>query len=227
MPPSSPTGTPSFPGEGSARLSPWLEELRSGNPRAVDELVPLLYAELRGMARRRLRLEWRRHTLSTTALVHEVYLKLHRQRRIAAEDRAAFLTVAGNTMRQILVEHARARKRLKRGRGAAPLPLDAARDQPLFLDDAEVEELLALDAALERLEHLDPRAAEVVKHRFFAGLTLDETAEVLGVSKKTVQRSWTTARAWLRKEVAGAGGTPAGGTPAGGTPAGASPAETP
>jgi len=204
-----------------------LQEAGEGDKGAEDRLLPLVYEELQAIAHRHLRRERPGHTLNTTALVHEVYLKLHRQRRIAAEDRAAFLTVAGNTMRQILVEHARARKRLKRGRGAAPLPLDAARDQPLFLDDAEVEERLALDAALERRAHLDPRAAEVVKHRFFAGLTLDETAEVLGVSKKTVQRSWTTARAWLRKEVAGAGGTPAGGTPAGGTPAGASPAETP
>ncbi|MEM8934428.1 MAG: ECF-type sigma factor [Acidobacteriota bacterium] len=177
----------------------WIERLRAGEQGALDELVPRLYDELRSMARHRMRGERRQVTLGTTVLVHEAYMKLRQQRKIDSADRAQFLAVAGVTMRRILVDAARARRRDKRGGDAEAVPLE---DVEPFLGDAEAEELLALDDALERLAVIHPRGAEVVSHRFFTGLTLDESAEVLGVSTKTVQRDWLTARAWLRKEVA-------------------------
>jgi RNA polymerase sigma factor (TIGR02999 family) len=126
-------------------------------------------------------------------------LRLVQQRRLAAADRDAFLSIAGATMRRILVDHARARKRLKRGGQNRPEPLDP--DMEALLSPVEVDEVLAIDLALDRLAQLDERAAHVVECRIFGGLTLEETARVLNVSTKSVQRSWTAARAWLRKEV--------------------------
>ena len=116
-----------------------------------------------------------------------------------AAHRTQFLAIASHTMRRILVDYARARKRLKRGSGQAPLPLEEAR---AFLTDQQADEVLALDEALARLAHANPRGSKVVEHRFYSGLTLEETAEVLGISVKTVQRDWLTARAWLRREIA-------------------------
>ncbi|MEM1178590.1 MAG: ECF-type sigma factor [Acidobacteriota bacterium] len=165
----------------------------------LDALMPSLYDDLRRLARGRLRGEAQNWTLSTTALVHEAYLRLRNQRRIASEDRSHFLAVAGMTMRRVLVDYARARRRTKRGGGVRPVPLEEV--EP-FLTDHEVTEVLALDEALDRLKNIDPRGAEVVTHRFFTGLTLEESADVLGVSSKTVQRSWLMARAWLRREIA-------------------------
>ncbi len=176
----------------------WLERLRSGDGEAVDEIVPRLYDELRRMAHLRLLRERRDHTLKTTALVNEAYLKLQRQRRIRAEDRQQFLAVAGNVMRQVLVDYARGRRRDKRGGGVTPLPLEEAE---IVLSESDAEQLLDLDHALTALAEINPEGAEVVQHRFFAGLSLDETAEVLGVSKRTVQRKWLAARAWLRREL--------------------------
>jgi RNA polymerase sigma factor (TIGR02999 family) len=132
--------------------------------------------------------------------VHEAYLRLLRQRHIAAGDREEFLGIAAHTMRRILVDHARGRARLKRGGRETPVPLDERCDPPL-LTDLEAEEVLAVDVALDRLEQLDVRARQVVEHRVFAGLTLEETAQALGISARSVQRTWTTARAWLRKEI--------------------------
>lgn len=145
---------------------------------ALDALVPSLYDELRRLARGRLRGEHQNWTLSTTVLVHEAYLRLRRQRKVDDGDRGHFLAVAGLTMRRVLVDYARARRRDKRGGGVRPVPLD---DVEPFLTDGEASEILALDSALERLAEVDPRGAEVVTHRFFTGLTLDESAEVLGV----------------------------------------------
>ena len=184
----------------ASEVTEWIERLRQGEEGALDELIPLLYAELCRIAHGRMRGERSDHTLSTTALVHEAYLKLRRERRVNVADRSQFLAAAGNTMRRILVDHARARTRKKRGGGRRPISLDDA--EPLF-DVAKAEEILALDDALSRLESANPRGVEVVVHRVFSGLTSDETAELLGVSSKTVQRSWVAARAWLRKEVAG------------------------
>jgi RNA polymerase sigma factor (TIGR02999 family) len=164
--------------------------------------VPLVYDELRRIARRELSRERRGHTLSATALVHEVYLRLLQQRALAAVDHGEFLGIAGATMRRILVDHARARLRQKRGGKERPEPLGPGEDPPL-LSPVEVEEVLAIDQALDRLARLDERARRVVECRIFGGLTLEETARVLDLSAKTVQRTWTTARAWLRKEIGG------------------------
>lgn len=185
----------------AGEVTRWLEELRAGDPAAVDQLVPLLYDELRAVARRRLRSERRDHTLDTTALVHETYFKLERQRRIPASDRAEFLAIAGHTMRRILVDHARTRSRKKRGGGERALPLD---DVEPFLTHEEAQELVTLDEALSALAKVNPEGAEVVQHRFFGGLTLGETAKLQGTSVKSVQRKWVAARAWLRKEIGAA-----------------------
>ncbi|MEZ5417013.1 MAG: ECF-type sigma factor [Vicinamibacterales bacterium] len=175
-----------------------LRELRAGTPGAIDRLVPLLYDDLRRLARQRLRGERDDHTLDTTALVHEAYLRLNGQRRVSAADRSEFFAAASNTMRRVLVDYARGRRRLKRGDGQATVPLD---DVEPFLSERAVDETLALDDALARLEARHPRAARVFEQRLFGGLSLDEIAGTQGMSTKTVQRDWEAARAWLRKEV--------------------------
>jgi len=130
--------------------------------------------------------------------VNEVYLKLVQQEQIKAQDRTQFFAIAGHTMRRILVDYARTRKRLKRGGGQAPVLLEEA---AFFLTETEAEEVLVLDEALDRLTAVNPRGSQVIQYRFYSGLTLEETAEVMQVSVKTVQRTWTAALAWLRKEV--------------------------
>jgi RNA polymerase sigma factor (TIGR02999 family) len=187
---------------GRSAITLWLERLHAGDPEALERLVPLMYDQLRDVARRQLRRESRQHTLSATALVHEVYLRLVQQRQIDAGDRDAFLAIAAQTMRRILVDHARRRQRQKRGGGGIAAQLDEAL-APALLADREVDELLAVDRLLTKLSELDARAAQVVEYRIFAGLTLEETAAALHMSVKTVQRSWAAARAWLRKEIAG------------------------
>ena len=167
--------------------------------RSADEIVTRLYDELRSLARAHLRRERTGHTLDTTGLVNEAYLRLAPQGGLGDLDRGRFFAAASVTMRRILVDYARRRNRVKRGDGAIAVPLEEAE---ALLSDAEAEEVLALDEALDRLEAVNPRGAAVVHHRFFAGLSLEETAELLEVSIKTVQRDWLTARAWLRKEVA-------------------------
>jgi RNA polymerase sigma factor (TIGR02999 family) len=181
-------------------VTEWLARWRAGEEAAIEHLVPLVYDELRQAARRQLRRESRDHTLSPTALVHETYLRLLGQRRLTATDRKSLLAVAGHTMRRILVDYARARTRLKRGGTARPVSLEPGEDAAL-LTQIEAEEVLAMDAALTRLARLNERAWRVVECRVFAGLTLEETAEVLAISSKSVQRTWTAARAWLRKEM--------------------------
>lgn len=168
--------------------------------RSVDDLVARHYDDLRRIAHAYLRRERTGVgiTLQTTGLVSEAYLRFATLTGIGPEERTRFFAVASRTMRRILIDHARRRSRLKRGANVEALTLEGD-DWPL--SDDEADELLALDDALVRLERLDPRCAEVVQHRFFGGLTLDETAEALGVSAKTVQREWLAARAWLRKEV--------------------------
>ena len=165
----------------------------------LDALLPRLYDELRRLARGRMRGERQNLTLSTTALVHEAYLKLRDQHSLDDAGRTRFLAAAGVTMRRILVDAARHRRRAKRGGGERPVPLEEV--EP-FLGESQADEILALDEALDRLARINPRGAEVVQHRFFTGLSLEESAELLGVSSKTVQRDWLAARAWLRKEVA-------------------------
>lgn len=180
-------------------LSTSLRRLAEGDASALDRVVHLLYDELRELARRRLRSERGDHTLGATALVNEAYLRLARQNKIDAESRTQFFAVAAKTMRRVLVDYARTRKRVKRGSDPQRVPLD---DALPFLSDEEADELLSLEDALVRLAEANPRAAEVVEHRFFSGLTVEEIASMRGVSSKTVQRDWVLARAWLRKEVA-------------------------
>ncbi|MGI9175307.1 MAG: ECF-type sigma factor [Rhodothermales bacterium] len=180
------------------QITQWLQRLHDGDEAALEHLMPLLYDELRLLARKQLRGEWPGHTLLTTDLVGEVYLRLVEQRRLRAADRPQFFAIAAITMRRILVDYARTRKRLKRGGGQVPIPLEEAEQ---FLTEQEADEVLALDAALERLAVLEPRAVQVVQCRFYSGLTLEETAQALDVSARTVQRDWIAARAWLRKEI--------------------------
>ena len=181
-------------------LTRWLDALRAGDSAALDEIVRVLYDELRTLARSRLRAERAEHTLSATALVNEVYLKLAAHDRIGAASRTQFMAVAANTMRRILVDYARTRNRKKRGGGETPIPLEEV--EP-FLSKDEADEILALDEAIARLAERNPRAAKVVEQRFYAGLSLVEIAQLLGISDRTVRRDWLVARAWLRKEVAG------------------------
>jgi RNA polymerase sigma-70 factor, ECF subfamily len=174
-----------------------LISLSRGDREALNELVPLVYDELRAIARRRLYHEREGHTLDTTALVHEAYLKLIRLDRVQWESRAHFLAIAAQAMRNILVSHARSRKRLKRGGGAPHVPLEEVPD----LRSEDVDRILGLDAALERLAALNPRHARIVEYRFFGGMTAEETAAVLGVSLGTVKRDWSLLRKWLGREL--------------------------
>jgi RNA polymerase sigma-70 factor (ECF subfamily) len=166
---------------------------------SIDELIARHYDELRLVAHSYLRRERPGNTLQTTGLVNEAYLRLASLAGLGPDERTRFFAIMSTTMRRVLVDHARRRGRLKRGAAAEPVSLEHA--EPVF-SEAEAEELVSLDDALTRLESINPRGSEVVQHRFFGGLTLEETAVLLGVSAKTVQRDWLAARAWLRKEVA-------------------------
>lgn len=163
------------------------------NAAGLDELVPQLYAELRAIARRQRRRERADHTLDTTAVIHEAYLRLAAQRCDQWEDRARFLAAAAGMMRRVLVDHARRRRTAKRG--AAPVRVSL--DDRIGLLDVRDETLLALDDALAQLGQLDGRLARVVECRFFGGLTEQETATALGVTDRTVRRDWIKARGWL------------------------------
>lgn len=168
-----------------------------GDAGALDACFPLVYDELRRLAGRYLRAEGEGHTLQPTALVHEAYLRLVGQRNVDWRNGAQFLGVAAEMMRRILVNHAVARRTAKRG-GDAPR---VALDETLRVLEADDVDLLALDGALEVLATVDARASRVVELRFFGGLGIEETAEVLGVSPATVKRDWSVARAWLRREL--------------------------
>lgn len=186
-------------------------------PRPADELLPLAYDELRGLAGAFLREEKTGHTLQATALVHEAYLKLVGQTRAKFADKAHFLRVAGQAMRRILVDHARIKNAAKRGSGAARLPLDAALDEACARAGGAAE-VVALDGLLDRLAEFDPGKARVVELRFFAGLTSEEAAEALCCSARTVEREWTIARAWLRARLDEHAGPPQGAEPLGSVP---------
>jgi RNA polymerase sigma factor (TIGR02999 family) len=174
-----------------------LSQMAGGDPEALDRLLPVVYDNLRDLARRELRRERQDHTLSATAMVHEAYLRLVQLDNVSWEGRAHFFGAAAVAMRRILISYARTRNAQKRGAGAAHVPLEdvvvAARERPA--------DVLALDEALERLKELDPRQASVVECRFFAGMSLDETAAALGISNATVRRDWALARAWLNREL--------------------------
>jgi RNA polymerase sigma-70 factor, ECF subfamily len=181
----------------SDEISRLLSELPNGGRDVFDRLVPLVYDELRKIARRRLREERRGHTLTTTALVHEAYLELASAGRIAWANRAHFFAVAARVMRRILVDHAVRQRAQKRG-GA---PERVALDDVMLVVHERGEDVVSLDEALERLEATRVRHARIVECRFFGGLSIDETASVLGVSPATVKREWNLARAWLNREL--------------------------
>lgn len=181
-----------------------LVALREGSPGAMDRLIPLVYEQLRRIAHRQLGSEPTGHTLSTTGLVHEAYLKLVDQTHAQWQDRAQFFAIAAGAMRRILVDYARRHRAARRGGGP-----DGAPPIPVSLEDVEIPAaeraavIVALDGALERLARMDARAARVVECRFFGGLTEAETAAALGVSQRTVAREWVAAKAWLHQEVRG------------------------
>ncbi|HWW86289.1 MAG TPA: sigma-70 family RNA polymerase sigma factor [Vicinamibacterales bacterium] len=168
-----------------------------GRAEALDRLLPIVYGELHRLAQRQMRQERAGHTLQATALVHEAYLKLVDQRRVQWRNRAHFFGVAAQVMRRILVDHARSHAAQKRGGGWEALSLD---DAPMIAVEPAVD-VVALDDALNRLGALDVQQAKVVELRYFGGLTIDETAEVLRVSPATVSREWTLAKAWLFGEL--------------------------
>jgi RNA polymerase sigma factor (TIGR02999 family) len=174
-----------------------LDEWGRGNHRALDQLLPLVYSELRSIARRQLRHERPGHMLQPTALVHEAYLRLVDQRQVDWRNRAHFFGVAAQVMRRILVDAARRRNATKRGDGVACVSIDEAVKKPA---PAEIS-VLALDDALGRLETVDPDLARIVELRAFGGLTIEEAALVLKVSASTVKREWRTAKAWLTREL--------------------------
>ena len=167
-----------------------------GDEAARDELIPLVYDTLRRIARYQLRGERAGHTLETTALINEAYLKLVDQ-SVSWENRAHFFGIAARLMRQLLVDYARARQRLKRGGDLQQISITAAGG----LAEERAIDLLALDEALRTLTEVDPQSSHIVELRFFGGLTIEETAQVLGVSTPTVERGWRAARAWLQTEL--------------------------
>jgi len=185
-------------GSSSKVITELLESWSHGDRAAFDELVPLVYDELHRVAGRHLRHERPDHSVQPTALVHEAYLKLIDQRRVQWKNRAHFFGVAARLMRRILVDHARNRRAAKRGGGEPRLTLDEADAVPL---EPEVS-LLALDDALTQLEIIDPRQSQIVELRYFGGLTITETAAVVGVSEATIGREWSVAKAWLFRELA-------------------------
>jgi RNA polymerase sigma-70 factor, ECF subfamily len=179
-----------------------LQEWRDGRQGALDRLMPLVYDELRVMASRHLSREWRVSMLQTTALVSEAYLKLAGQHEVDWQNRAHFYAIAAKVMRRVIVDNARRDLRPKHGAGVAPATLDEAASQPARID-VDAVDALALDAALQKLEAFDPDQSRIVELRFFGGLTVEETANVMGVSPATIKREWTLAKAWLYRELMG------------------------
>ena len=169
----------------------------SGDKAALDKLFPLVYKELRQLAHQYMRRERAGNTLQTSALINEAYIRLVDYKRTRLQDRAHFLAIAAQAMRRILVERARSRTRHKRGGGAQQVSLDEAAN----LVDDQASGIIALDRALTELFAISPRKGQVVELRYFGGLNIDETAEVLGVSSPTVQREWRAAKAWLYKAI--------------------------
>jgi RNA polymerase sigma factor (TIGR02999 family) len=174
-----------------------LLDWNNGQPEALEQLMPLVYDELRHIAKRYLRKEREDHTLQTTALVHEAYIRLIDQKQANWQNRAQFFGVAAQMMRRILVDHARGHQADKRGGGAAKLSLDEAIE---IADQKEVD-LIALDEALNQLAQLDEQQCRVVELRFFAGLTVEEVAAVMKLSPATIKREWSMAKAWLHREL--------------------------
>lgn len=188
-----------LPREASSPVTELLVRWRGGDREALEQLMPLVYEELRRLAHYYLSRERTDHTLQSTALVHEAYLRLTGPNSPQWQNRAHFFGIAAHVMRQILVEYARARGAAKRGGQAVTLTLDDAMSYP---HQSEVD-VVALDNALAELSELDAQQGRIVELRFFAGLTIEDTAEVLGISPATVKRDWVTARAWLFRAMTG------------------------
>ena len=194
---SQPPPSPESPPRSATGVTALLRAWSAGDGAALDALLPLVYGELRGQAERAMRQEAAGHTLQATALVHEVYLRLVDQSQVSVHDRSQFFGIAARCMRQVLVDHARARRAAKRGGAHRAVTLgdgDAMAIEP-------AAEVVAVHEALERLAALDPEQARVVELRYFGGLTIEETATVMGTSPATVKREWAIARAWLRREM--------------------------
>ncbi|HVN78465.1 MAG TPA: sigma-70 family RNA polymerase sigma factor [Terriglobia bacterium] len=183
--------------ERTQEITELLINLSKGDQQAASKLIPIVYGELRRLARHYMRQERQDHTLQTTALVHEAYLRLIEQRQTNWQNRAHFFGIAAQLMRRILLDHARASHAGKRGGGEERLPLE----EGLVFSTEKSVELIALDQALDRLAELSPRQSRIVELRFFGGLSVEETAEVMGIAPKTVKRDWSVARAWLHREV--------------------------
>jgi RNA polymerase sigma factor (TIGR02999 family) len=186
-------------GESSQDVTRLLRDWGNGDENAASKLFPIVYTELRRLARGYMSHERPDHTLQTTALIHEAYLRLAGQTRAKWQNRTQFFAVAAQMMRRILVDHARSRAYQKRGGAAANVPLDV--EQSALIAPERGRELVALDSALERLAAFDARKAKVVELRYFGGLEAQEIADVLGVSAITVTRDWRMAKAWLRQEL--------------------------
>jgi len=174
-----------------------LLEWSRGNGQALDQLTPLVYTELRQLARRHLRHERPEHTIQSTALVHEAYLKLVDQKRVSWHDRDHFFAVASKLMRHVLVSYARARGAAKRGAGQTLL----AFDESIAVSEWRNVDVISLDDALQRLSQMDPQQGQIVELRFFSGLSIESTATVLHISPATVKRDWNVAKAWLYREL--------------------------
>ena len=183
-----------------------LSELQNGDQQAASKLMPLVYGQLRRLARGYMRREREEHTLQATALVHEAYLKLVKQRSVNWQGRSHFFGIAAQLMRRILIDHARGHLRQKRGGAEEVVPLDEA----LVFSPSQSAELLRLNEALERLTKFDSRQSRIVELRFFGGLSVEETADCLGISPKTVKRDWSMAKAWLHGELRQSPGNSAG-----------------
>jgi RNA polymerase sigma factor (TIGR02999 family) len=183
-----------------ADVTHFLGQWSAGDRAALDEMIPLVYDELRRMAHGHMARERAGHTIQATALVNEVYLKLKNERVSNWKNRAQFFAIAAQMMRRILVDHARQHSSAKRGGGAQQVTLDDA----MLVSRDNAGEMLAIDDALQKLEQLDQRKSQVAVMRFFAGLTVEETAEALAISIETVARDWRFARAWLRHELGAA-----------------------
>lgn len=182
----------------SEEITEILRNWGDGNREALEVLLPLVYDELRRQAHRYMNRENQGHTLQTTDLIHEAYLKIVEQKNIDWQSRTHFFAIAANQMRHVLVDYARARNRLKRGGKGRDLPLDEAM---LIVGDSANVNLIELDEALNRLTEFDQQQARIVELRYFSGLSLEETAEALKISVATVKRDWNMAKAWLRKEL--------------------------
>ncbi len=188
----------SDPSPAAHEVTRLLHQISGGDASAVERLVPLIYAELRQIAERAMRHERSDHTLQPTALVHEAFLRLVGKPDLSWESRAHFLNIAAQAMRRVLLMHARERRAAKRGGGLERVTLD---DQLMGSGERGID-LIGLDESLERLAGIFPRKARVVELRFFAGLNIEETAQVLEISSATVKREWDFARAWIRRDLA-------------------------